>query len=34
MKIEIVKKNQLSTYNKMSDFFNKEMKKKILQLPP
>ena len=27
MKIEIVKKNQLSTYNKMADFFNKEMKK-------
>ena len=34
MKTEIVKKNQLSTYNKMADLFNKEMKKKILQLPP
>ena len=28
MEIEIVEKNKLSTYDKMADFFNKEMKKK------
>ena len=34
MKTEIVKKNQLSTYNKMADFFNKEMKKKDSAITP
>ena len=35
MEIEIVEKNKLSTYNKMADFFNKEMKKKrFCNYPP